>query len=174
MYKTLISTFTAFALTASTAAASPGLALENIVIRDDAARVEYSSKIVGCGVLADEDGYRLQKHQRMFCDTGLQMEVDQPMKALDLIPGEWVKMCQLHDPTNCTEAIEVREAGDLNGDLAINVADLYIMHTTIVHGAPEGWPAVDADELAADMNGDGEINIIDILLLIEVIQGDDW
>ena len=33
---------------------------------------------------------------------------------------------------------------------------------------------MDADELAADLNGDGEINVIDIMLLIEIIQGDDW
>jgi hypothetical protein len=172
MLKPTLLSALALALTASaTASASPGVALDTIIVRGNVAQVEYSSKLVGCAVITDEDGYRLQASKRMFCDKGLEMFVDYSLRDLDVYPGEWVQMCTLHDPTDCSDPVKVREAGDLNGDGDINVADLYLLHNTVLNGvAPEGWPVVDADKLAADLNGDSELNVIDILLLVQAMN----
>jgi hypothetical protein len=171
---TKLATFAALsALTVSTNAfAARGLALESIVVVQDNVRVEYGSKIRDCAILIDDDGRRAQARPHMFCDTGTDQVQTYPYSAFTFVAGDTISLCAAHNPLNCTDEVEVRAAGDLNGDGAINVIDLMIMHDAIMGEDLYAWPANDTDEIAADMNADGAINVIDILLLIRAIKAE--
>ncbi len=162
------------ALTFSTNAyAGRGIALDSIIVSQDTVRVQYGLKIRDCGLLIDDDGYRAQAKPFMFCEQGGGVSATFPYEAVNFVAGDVITMCAAHNSRNCTDSVEVRAAGDVNGDGALNVLDLMIMHDTASGIELDHWPANNTDELAADMNDDGDINVIDILQLIEAMRA-EW
>ncbi len=146
-------------------AGSPGMDLESILINGDTVRVDVSSKIRGCGVLVNEFGVKVDAAP--ICRNGEMMVLHDD---IDVRPGEMVQMCNAKNPRSCTDFVQVREVGDLNGDLAINVTDLMLMHRYIMGFDTGNWPEMDADLIAGDFNEDDELNVIDILFLIEMLD----
>ena len=165
---TLAAVLTTLPLTA--AAESYGIGLDSLIIRDDIVTVDYSNKLRTCQVLINDDtGARVQQSPKTFCDVGVHNLQDMPLSRLHVQPGDWITMCAISDLNNCTDEVQVRLSGDVNGDNEINIIDLQIMHATVLGNGPMWWPAMPEDEAAADMNGDGAVNVIDILMLIEAI-----
>jgi len=163
----------AAAIFASTGAiAAPGMSLDGILVDGDEVVTVWNSKIRGCTALYTEDGFRTQLGTRMFCGTGQGMIDVHPNRALHLTRGDWIQMCALHNGSICTDFVEVRSIGDVNGDGAINVIDLQILGTYALNGEFPGWEADGMDMLAADMNADGALNIIDILMLFDAIEAE--
>ena len=83
--------------------------------------------------------------------------------------------CHLIVPFGCLEAYkaasawshfkEYLEAGDVNGDGALNVKDVISMNAYIMKNAPSHF-----DERLADLNGDGNINVKDVTLMCSWIM----
>jgi hypothetical protein len=170
MLKSLAITAAIFAST--TAVAAPGMSLDGILLDGNEVVTVWNSKIPGCAAMYNEDGFRTQLGTRMYCDTGLAMTDVHPNRALHLTRGDWIQMCMLHDDAICTDFVEVRSIGDVNGDGGINVIDLQILGSYIVNGEFAGWQAEGMDMLAADMNADGALNVLDMLLLIDVVKAE--
>ena len=167
-YFSVAAALTTIPLTA--AAEGHGIDLDSLIIRDDVVTVDYSNKIRSCQVLINEDtGARVQKTRNMFCGVGVHNLQDVPLSRLDVQSGDWITMCAIADLNNCTDPVQVRLAGDVNGDDEINIIDLQILHASILGNGPDWWPAMPEDEAAADYNGDGVVNVIDILMLIEAV-----
>jgi hypothetical protein len=165
---TLAAVLTTLPLTA--AAEGYGIGLDSLIIRDDIVTVDYSNKLRTCQVLINDDtGARVQKSPKTFCDVGVHNLQDMPLSRLHVQSGDWITMCAIADLNNCTDPVQVRLAGDLNGDNEINIIDLQLLHAAIMGESPGWWPAMPEDEAAADMNGDGAVNVIDILMLIEAL-----
>ncbi len=165
---TLAAVLTTLPLTA--AAESYGIGLDSLIIRDDLVTVDYSNKLRTCQVLINDDtGAKVQLSPKTFCDVGTHNLQDLPLTRLHVQPGDLISMCAISDLSNCTVPVQVRLAGDLNGDNEINVIDLQLMHGSIMGDGPDWWPAMPEDEAAADMDGDGSVNVIDILMLLEAL-----
>ncbi len=151
-----------------------GLDLDSVVIRDDVVTVDYSNNLRTCGLLLNSrTGAKVQPHAKMFCEPGRHTLQEVPLTRLHIQPGDELTMCAIADLSNCTDPIEVRIAGDLDGDNDINIIDLQLMHASIMGEPSDWWPAMQEDEAAADLNGDGVVNVIDILMLIEALWGDE-
>jgi len=148
-------------------AASVGLELTSVLVRGDTVRVEYSSKVRGCGLLTNTDGRELHRDTGLFCKNGLDVVAEHDIEEFQVVPGQSVRLCTEQLRPRCDAPIEVRAAGDLNGDNEINVIDLMLLSWEIMDTSPASWPNSYDDVLAADLNGDGAINVIDILLLLE-------
>lgn len=83
--------------------------------------------------------------------------------------------CHLIVPFGSVEAYKVApawshfreylEAGDVNGDGALNVKDVTSMNAYIMKNAPSPF-----DERLADVNGDGQINVKDVTLMCNWIM----
>lgn len=164
MFKILAPLAAIFFSTAA-AAGTPGMDLESILINGDTVRIDVSSKIRGCGILVNEFGVKI--NAAPVCRNGEMMVIH---ADIDVRPGEMVRMCNARNPRSCTDYVQVREAGDVNGDLSINVIDLMLMHRYIMGFDTGSWPNVDADLIAGDFNEDDAINVIDILFLIEMLD----
>jgi hypothetical protein len=160
-------------LIGSTAAlASSGIELASVMVRGetDTVRVEYSSKTKGCEVILDKDGAKVQARPNFFCRNSLDLVRELPFKAVPVEPGEWVQMCTIRNITNCSDWVQVREAGDVNNDGAINVIDLQLVGQYIMGTEPR-WFATDWENiLAADVNGDGAVNVIDVMVIYDTIM----
>ena len=168
---TLFKTLAAFAFSSTAAvAATPGMQLDNILVNGDEVRVEYSSKVRSCGVLINEYGMKLGR--KPVCKNGVGVEISTTIDEIKVLPGQYVQMCKANDPAECTDFVQVREAGDVNGDQVINVIDLMLVHRYIMGFDTGAWPNADIDLLAADLDDDGQINVIDILILVELLELD--
>ena len=167
----LLTTLTAFFFSTTAAvAATPGMQLENILINGDDVRIEFSSKVRDCGVLINE--WDMKIGPTPLCRNGVSMEFYSSTDEMKVLPGQNIQMCKTGDLSSCTDFVQVREAGDVNGDQAINVIDLMLTHRYIMGIDTGSWPNADIDLLAADINDDGDINVIDILFLIELLDLD--
>ena len=155
-----------------TAHAAGGIELESILVTGDTVRVEYSSKLRGCAFLMDDRYERAQDRPNLFCAHGRSIVSELPLDALDVWPGDFVQLCSGSAATfgRCSDLVEVRQAGDLDGDGSINISDFMLIYWYVMDESPRWWPTADIDELAADMNGDGDVNVIDILLLLEALR----
>ena len=154
----------------TTAEANAGADLASVMVYPDYVRVEFSSR-VRCPILLDEDGMKATTFSRAFCDTGLDAVSELDLDELVVAPGEYVQLCNTGN-WECSELVMVREAGDLNGDAAINVLDLIILHRTIMGKRPAWWPTNWEDRIAADINEDGELNVLDLVLLVDLMDLD--
>jgi len=152
-------------------AIAPGLQLTSVLVRGDTVRVEYSSKVRGCGLLTDTNGREAHQDAGLFCRNGLDIVAEYDAAQLQVVPGQSVRLCTEHLQPRCDVPVVIREAGDLNGDQQINVIDLMLMYWEIMDTIAASWPNSYDDVLAADLNGDGDINVIDILLLLQEING---
>ncbi|MEE2828029.1 MAG: dockerin type I repeat-containing protein, partial [Myxococcota bacterium] len=123
----------------------------------------------GCAWLLDNEGYRVQATYKDFCDHGADISVEYDLDTFDVMPGDVLTICSQGNLSNCGNRVTVREAGDLDGDGDINVADLMLIHELVLEGDSNWWPTSDLDLEAADRNGDGAVNVIDILLLVQHI-----
>jgi hypothetical protein len=138
--------------------------------------VRYGHKNKGCAILIDSKGRKAQNSPNYLCGHGAdQVDYIKPGHA-KVFPGRELRLCT-YNPKGlkkklCTGLIEVREAGDLNGDGEINVIDMMLLHGDIMGTGPDTWPMSTTDEDAADLNGDGEVNVIDLMLLLAKIQAD--
>ncbi|MBN96157.1 MAG: hypothetical protein CL928_19125 [Deltaproteobacteria bacterium] len=151
--------------------AGVGLELTSVLVRGDTVRVEYSSKVRGCGLLTNRDGRELHSDTGLFCRKGVDVVAEYDITEFRALPGQSVRLCTEQLQPRCDAPVEVREAGDLNGDQEINVIDLMLLYWEIMDTSPASWPNSYDDVLAADLNGDDAINVIDILLLLDVING---
>ncbi len=166
-----LATLTALFFTSTAAVATtPGMQLESILINGDDVRIEYSAKVRECGVLLNEWGHRIGP--AALCRNGVSLEVYASTNEMRVLPGQYVQMCKTADHRSCTDFIQVREAGDVNGDSAINVIDLMLTYRYIMGHDTGAWPKADIDLIAADLNDDGDINVIDILFLTELLDLD--
>ena len=158
----------------STAHAAGGIELESILVTGDTVRVEYSSKLRGCVFLMDENYERAQFRPNLFCESGRNIVAEYSIDRFDLEVGDSLQICSGEARTfgTCSDYVEVRQAGDLDGDGSINISDLMLIYWYIMDESPRWWPTADIDELAADLNGDGEVNVIDILLLFDALQAE--
>ena len=89
----------------------------------------------------------------------------QGAKVFDIyvaIEGEQSKALleQLHQEYGDWDDAEAN--GDVNGDGAVNVADISAIITVMAEGG---------DEVAADVNGDGSVNVADISAVIDIMAG---
>ncbi len=176
--KTLIATLIALGTlsSAGTVLAAPGsLVLESILVREDVSTitVEYGSKARGCAWLMDEDGTRVQATYKDFCGQGANQVAEYDLSGFDVMGGDVLYLCAQNDINNCSGRVEVRQAGDLDGDGGLNVADLMLIHEYIMEGNSSWWPTQQLDMDAADLNGDGAVNVIDILLLVDHIWANE-
>jgi len=154
----------------TTAEANAGADLASVMVYPDYVRVEFSSR-VRCPILLDEDGFKATSFRRAFCEPGLDVVSEIETDELIVAPGEYVQLCNTEN-WECTDLVMVREAGDLNGDAAINVIDLIILHRTVMGKRPAWWPTSWEDRLAADINEDGELNVLDLVLLVDLMDLD--
>ena len=152
------------------AQAASGMDLDSILINGDNVRIEYSSKTRDCGVLLDDWGQRVGP--KALCRNGEDLVLSASMDAMNVKPGQFIQMCGMHVTKNCTDYIQVRGAGDANGDGDINVIDLMLVYNYIMGYDTGSWPEINVDFLAADMNEDEAVNVVDILLLIEALDLD--
>jgi len=154
----------------STAHAAGGIEIESVLITGDTVRVEYSSKIRGCAFLMDDNFVRAQERPNLFCGHGRSVVDEYSTEVLDVQAGDVLQICSIRSFGTCSDLVEVRQAGDLDGDGSINISDLMLIYWYIMDESPRWWPTAEIDELAADVNGDGAVNVIDILLLLEALQ----
>ena len=154
----------------TTAEANAGTDLASIMVYPDYVRVEFSSR-VRCPILLDEDGFKATSFRRAFCEPGRDVVAELALDELVVSPGENVQLCDT-ETWECSDLVMVREAGDLNGDAAINVLDLIILHRTIMGKRPAWWPTNWEDRIAADINEDGELNVLDLVLLVDLMDLD--
>ena len=155
----------------SAALAGGGIDLASVMYRGetDTVRVEYSSKTKGCEVILDRAGGKVQSSASLFCRNNVDLVRELPSKAVPVEPGEWVQMCTIRNIGNCTDWVQVREAGDVNNDGDINVIDFTLIGQYILGTAPR-WFAMDFENiLASDVNGDGDVNVLDIMLMHDLI-----
>ena len=153
-----------------------GIYVDSIVMRDNATYVRYGHKNKGCAILIDSKGRKAQNSPNYLCGHGAD-QVDYIKHGhAKVFPGRELRLCTYSpkglSKKRCTGLIEVREAGDLNGDGEINVIDMMLLHGDIMGTGPDTWPMSTTDEDAADLNGDGEVNVIDLMLLLAKIQAD--
>jgi len=180
-FKTL-ATFAAFATLAGTTLASDGEAdpghgiyVDSIVMRANATYVRYGHKNDACAILVGRFGKKAQNAPDYLCEQGTDLVGYIKHGDAKVFPGRKLRLCTYVPEKGlskkyCTGRIAVREAGDLNGDGAINVIDLILIHGEIMGTGPASWPANASDEDAADVNGDGDVNVIDMMLVWDKIQ----
>jgi hypothetical protein len=163
----ILAPLTALFFTTAAAAGAPGMALDSILINGDTVRIDVSSKIRGCGYLVNEFGIKIDAAPICRNGEAMVLHADIGVRA-----GEKVRMCNVNNRRSCTGFVQVREVGDVNGDLRLDVLDLMLMHRYIMGLDTGAWPTVDADLIAGDFDEDGDINVIDILFLIEMLDLD--